>query len=175
MYAIKRFVASTSTLLFIFYKLLRAFMSWHHVWNAKLTTRLAFCELIYRSTVDTSDKLWQASSIRGIERSDLCIPRIDPRYTNYMCVRLTRGKSTCVFLSFCVFRSAGGLRRCPFIMYLGIHGEKFARTNPRCSTSVVRQIAARTEPNPRYRWIGPFSEVPNVRAIDGRLYRISNK
>ena len=35
----------------------------------------------------------------------------------------------------------------------------------------VRQIAARTEPNPRYRRIGPFSEVPNVRGIDGRLYR----
>ena len=37
--------------------------------------------------------------------------------------------------------------------------------------SVVRQVAARTEPNPRYRRIGPFSEVPYVRGMDGRLYQ----
>ena len=50
--------------------------------------------------MDTSDELWQASSIRGTERSDLCIPRIDLRYTRYMCVRLTRGKSTYIFFFF---------------------------------------------------------------------------
>ena len=101
----------------------------------------------YRSTVDTSDELWQASSIRGIERSDLCIPRINPRYTRYMCVRLTRGKSTYIFLSFCVFRSAGVLRRCPFIMYLGIHGAKFAHTNPRCSTPRTLDTSVRRQAN----------------------------
>ena len=49
----------------------------------------------YRSTVDTSDELWQASSIRGIDGSDLCKPRIHPRYKKYMCV--THSKSTYIF------------------------------------------------------------------------------
>ena len=40
--------------------------------------------------------------------------------------------------------------------------------------SDVRQIAVQTRPNPRYGGIGPFSEVPNVRGIDGRVYAIDS-
>ena len=54
-------------------------------------------------------------------------------------------------------------------MYLGIHGEKYARTIPR--------IAA--WPNPRYGGIGSFYEVPNVRGIEcgiecGRVFVLND-
>ena len=98
-----------------------------------------------------------------------------------MCVGLTRSKSTHIFLPFVSSEAQ--------VDFAGVHSlctvEPMGQNMPAQILSVeylghwirpsdVKQIAARTRPNPIYRGIGPFSEVPHVQGIDRRLYRLKH-
>ena len=134
----------------------------------------------YRSTVDTSDELWQASSIRGTNVSDLCMDRSEV-YKVHVCWTDTWQIHIYIFCSFVSSKAqvdSGGVHSLCTSESMGqnmpaqIRGVEYL--GHWIPWSDVRQIAVQTRPNPRYGGIGPFSEVPNVRGIDGRVYAIDS-
>ena len=147
-----------------------------HTYHHKKWLRQHNIKNKYKSTVDTSDQLWQASSIWDIHGSDLCIRRMDPRYTR-KCTRTSHMPNPLMIVA---FLCAPNRRYTPHVF-------NFLRTSqslgqilppPICGIQHLRlwiprsdvwQNAAQGGPNPSYRRTGPNSEIQIVRDIDEGL------
>ena len=118
----------------------------------------------YRSTLDTLDELWQATSIRGmgIRGIELYGCKTDTWHIHSQILSSCDLRSACrtpqVCQFLCTSESTGQ------ILPSTIRGVKYL--GHRIARSDVWQKAAQTGPNPRYWGIWPKSDIFDVRAIE---------